>query len=140
MSKNWTYGMGACVLAAALVGGWTPAAQAKAPAHQNASARAEKGQGDRLAKFKANLAKLDLTADQQTKVDGILTDAKAEMQALRGEAKNGDRAALRDKVRTILRDTHEKLAATLTPEQKTKLRELMKEQRQGAKAGTRPAV
>ena len=140
MSKKWTYGMGACVLTAALVGGWTPAVQAKAPANHNAPARTDKGHGEQLAKFKAALAKLDLTADQQTKIDGILTDAKAQLQALRGEGKNGDRTAMRDKVRTILRDTHEKLAVVLTPEQKVKFRELMKEQRQGAKPGTQPAA
>lgn len=134
MSKKWTYGMGACVLAVALMGGWTPAVQAKAPTSQNAPAR---GHGELLAKFKAALAKLDLTADQQTKVDAILADAKAQLQALRTEAKNGDRTGLRDKVRTILRETHDKIAAVLTPEQKAKLRELMKESRQDSKAGTK---
>ena len=138
MSKNWTYGIGACVMAAALVGGWTPAVQAKAPTSQKATARAERGHGERLAAFRAALAKLDLSADQQTKVDGILADAKAQLQALRGEGKTGDRAALRDKVRTILRETHDKLAAVLTPEQKAKLRELMKEHRQQTKPGGKP--
>lgn len=138
MSKKWTYGIGTCVLAAALVGGWTPAVQAKAPANQNAPARAERGHGERLAAFKAALAKLDLTADQQTKVDAILADAKTQLQALRGQDKTGGRAALREQVRTILRDTHDKLAAELTPEQKAKLRELMREHRQQTKPGGKP--
>ena len=138
MSKKWTYGIGTCVLATALVGGWPPMVAAQAPTSQEAAARPERGPSERLAAFKAALAKLDLSADQQTKVDGILADAKAQFQALRAEAKPGDRAVLRDKVRTILRDTHDKLATVLTPEQKAKFRELMREHRQDAKPGGKP--
>jgi Spy/CpxP family protein refolding chaperone len=137
-NRQWTYGT--CVLAAALAGGYTPAVQAAAPTSQNAQAGMPRGHGARLAAFKAAVAKLDLTADQQTKIDGILADAKAQLQALRGQARTGDRTALRDKVRTILRDTHDKLAAVLTPEQKARLRELLKEHRQSEKAATSPGV
>jgi Spy/CpxP family protein refolding chaperone len=132
--KKWTRGLGACVLAAVVIG-WSPATVlAQAPTTQNAPAGAHRTPGEALAWFKAALAKLDLTADQQTKINAIIADAKTQLQALRSQAGTGtgDHAALREKARAIVRDAHQKIAAVLTPEQKAKLREMWKQDHPGA--------
>lgn len=99
-------------------------APADAPKHAKGEGRREP-----LKRLEANLAKLDLTADQQKKVDGIIADAKTQLQALRQQAKNGDKSALKDQARQIITKAWSDIEAVLTPEQQAKLKELRKEER-----------
>jgi Spy/CpxP family protein refolding chaperone len=81
------------------------AAPASAPA---ATAPAAGGQGDHAAKFQAALAELDLSDDQKTKIQGIMSSMPAGRERRRA------------------------IAAVLTPDQKAKLKELIKAHREGS--------
>jgi Spy/CpxP family protein refolding chaperone len=87
--------------------------------------------------FRENLKDLDLTAEQQTKVDALLDESRAKMQALRGEAGGAGAGNTegREKMRAALRETREKLDEILTPDQRTKLREKMAARRSEGGAG-----
>lgn len=74
---------------------------------------------DRLEK---SLEKLDLTADQKTKVKPVLEDARKKFEELRSQLQSGDRAAMREKFKTAMDDTRDKLKEILTPEQAEKLK------------------
>jgi Spy/CpxP family protein refolding chaperone len=84
------------------------------------------GQG-RLAKLKEAMAKLDLTSGQKEKIKTIMEDARSKMEAARSGG-----TVDKTQARTIIRDALEKIMATLSPEQKAKLREMMKEEKAGS--------
>lgn len=87
-----------------------------------------------IDRLKQTVDALDLTAEQKTQTDAIFKDAADQAKALRTEA-GGDRAAMREKAGELGRETREKLAAVLTPEQKAKLKESMPAGRRGDGAG-----
>jgi Spy/CpxP family protein refolding chaperone len=69
---------------------------------------------------------LVLTAEQQDKADDIRRQGREEMGKLGEEfRKNGINADLIDKFKKIQRETRDKIAALLTPEQKTKWEEML---------------
>ena len=108
-------------------------AQAAKPAKAAKGAKGE--QRTPLAMVQRALEKLDLSDDQAKKIGDIISTAQQDLQQVRDDAKaSGDKTAVREKVRTIMTDTLKKVSAELTPEQKTKLREQMKEFREQRKA------
>ncbi len=82
-----------------------------------------------LDAWKTNLAQVGLNADQQAKVDGLLSDGKQQIDSLRADVLNGslDRDAARQKARTIFLTIHSKLGDILTPDQQDQLRQLMQQ-------------
>jgi Spy/CpxP family protein refolding chaperone len=104
------------------------------------AAKGAKGGGP-IEKIREATAQLDLTAEQQPKVDKILDDAQQEVAKLRQAAKaSGDRAAVKEKAKEVIKDTIGKLSHVLTPEQRGKLRELIKEARAEKKGENSPAT
>ncbi len=77
----------------------------------------------RLERLRANLAKLDLTDDQKTKIKAMLEDIRDRAQSLRQEAQNGSQDA-KEKLRNLSGEVREKLVDILTPEQLEKLRDM----------------
>lgn len=72
--------------------------------------------------FARELSKLNLSADQQAKVQAILDDARNQFKNLRHESQ--------PKVTDIRKQARERLQAVLTPEQWRKLDDDMKERRE----------
>lgn len=65
---------------------------------------------------------LDLTPEQQTNVHAIFVDSGEQLRKLHSE--------FEPRMRQIFDDAHQKIAATLTPEQREKYEKLMKERRE----------
>lgn len=76
-----------------------------------------------LENYRAALDKLNLTADQRTKIDGFFSDAKEKVQEL-SKDKTVERKDLKEKVGPILRELTEKIIDVLTPEQRDQLKTL----------------
>ena len=97
------------------------------------TANAAKGGGAKhttpLESMQYVLKQLDLTAEQQTKVDDIVADLEKKVQELKSEAKSGGKEAAKGKARGLVQETRTKLEKVLTPEQQTKFRKLMAEER-----------
>ncbi|MFM1981063.1 MAG: hypothetical protein RLZ68_2328, partial [Pseudomonadota bacterium] len=98
--------------------GWTWLSQAVAqPAQGGPGAGQGGGQGGGLAAMRERLVTdLQLSTEQQTKLDAISAEMRPQFQALRDLAED-QRAAGRDKVMAEMRT---KIAAMLTPAQRTK--------------------
>lgn len=80
---------------------------------------------ERMQKMRAELlAKLNLSADQKTKIAALDKKREAEMQKLR---QSGDREGMREKMRPIMEKYEKDFNAILTPAQRTKYQELRKE-------------
>jgi Spy/CpxP family protein refolding chaperone len=90
-------------------------AQAAKPAKKKG-----KGAGG-FKRVETALAKLNLTAEQKPKVDAVITAAKAEAKKI--NEGTGTPEEKRPKLRGLQKQTREKLAAILTPEQQKQLRE-----------------
>lgn len=78
--------------------------------------------GPMMQRIHDRLAKLDLSPEQQTKVDAILDDTGKKFQALRQQAQDnaGD---TRQKSMSLMQSTRQQIAAVLTPEQQQQWRE-----------------
>ena len=106
------------------------------------------GGGMFLDRLKENLAKLDLTDEQKTKIKDVFEDIKPKAEALRQQVQSGSDEA-REKVRDLFQETRRKLGEILTPEQRQKLMESMRppggegrfdRERRGPAATTRAAT
>lgn len=90
-------------------------------------------------KLQDMVAQLNLSPDQQTKADAILSDMKTQVKSARQEAKaSGDTAAAHTKIESIRHDAMKKLNALLTDDQKSQLHDMLKQakaQHQAEKAG-----
>ena len=73
--------------------------------------------GEALQRFKSALEQLNLTDDQKEKIKTIMSDAKAKLLALKGDADAKTQA------RDILMKTRQDIMAVLDATQKAKLRE-----------------
>ncbi len=102
---------------------------ARAGARDGAAAGARTG--DREQFLERILEQLDLTADQKTKIQPIMQEAR---EKIRTAVQSGDREA----ARTEMRSAVDQVRAQLNPEQQTKLRELMRERMAGA--ATQPGM
>jgi len=68
---------------------------------------------------------LNLTADQKTKIQEIVSAQQAEMRSMfQGGGGGGDRSAMREKMMAMRKQTDDKIAAVLTDDQKSKWKEL----------------
>ncbi len=83
--------------------------------------------GEALERFKSALEQLDLTAEQKEKIKSIMTEARSKLEALKGQAD------AREQAKPILQKVRQDIAAVLTPEQKAKLREILKNDRTQSK-------
>ena len=77
----------------------------------------------RLQKLKQALAQLDLSDGQKEQIKQIMADAKTQLQGLRSGGGSVDKT----QARSIIKAAVEKIVAVLTPPQKAKLKEILKE-------------
>lgn len=84
--------------------------------------------GDRLKQL---TEKLNLTADQQTKVKAILDDSRKQLQAARKEDTTA-RAEKQEKAMEVMLNTNKQIRAVLTPEQQTKFDQMLEHRRRRA--------
>ena len=99
------------------------------PAHAAKGAKGQKHNAP-IESLQYVLKQLDLTAEQQPKVDDIVADLQKKVQDLKSEAKTGgDKDAAKTKARDLIQDTRAQLEKVLTPDQQTKFRKLMAEER-----------
>jgi Spy/CpxP family protein refolding chaperone len=78
---------------------------------------------DMLARFNQMVKDLDLTADQQTKVQAILKQSAESIKALRDDTALS-REDRRSKLMALRKSTEQQIHALLTPEQQAKAKEL----------------
>ncbi len=92
-------------------------------------------QGKRGEMMKKLMAQLDLSADQKTKIEKIQNAQKEAMQKLMTSSLSQEEK--RSKMREAMQKTQKDIQQILTPEQRKKMAELMKEFRQksGKKGG-----
>lgn len=82
--------------------------------------RGQGGPGEFIEQFKAAIPKLDLSEEQKSQIQTLMSEKEKEIQALREQG--GD---AREEFRAAMRDLHEELDSILTPEQREKLRDLL---------------
>jgi hypothetical protein len=80
--------------------------------------------GQLVDRLRENLAKLDLTPEQKTKVDAAIEDVRGTMKELREAVQAGDEMA-REKLGVAIQDARTEITAILTPAQREKLRGMM---------------
>ena len=88
------------------------------------------GTGAMADRFKANLAKLDLSEQQKESIEKVAADTKAKVDAILQEA-GGKTQGLREKIQPVLEAAREQIKSILTPEQFEKLKQLQEAQRPG---------
>ncbi len=88
-----------------------------------------------IDRLETSLGKLDLSAEQKAKVEPVLADAKKKFAELRSQLQSGDRTAMREKFKTAMDETRDKLKEILTPQQAAKLKADLDAVRTGAAAG-----
>jgi len=125
MSRNFVVSL-AVVLVFALAG-------STALAGGGAKKALKAGGADRprpLQRIHQILDKLDLSAEQTAKITPILDQAESQAQSIRRDVKaSGDRSAAKEKVRALVLQTKSQIEAQLTPEQKAKFDDQLKEAR-----------
>lgn len=102
-------------------GGWTLMSQAVAQQQGGAGGG---GGGGLAAQRERLITELQLTADQQTKLDAISAEMRPKFMAMR-ELSDDERPAARDKATSEMRL---KITAMLTPEQKVKYQQIVQAQ------------
>jgi periplasmic protein CpxP/Spy len=81
-------------------------------------------------RLQAALAKLNLNADQKTKIKAVTDDSEAQLKKIRDG--QGTPEEKREKSRPIMQNTREKVMAILTPEQRKQLEAELGSARRGA--------
>lgn len=132
--KKWMISLAAAVLAVGVV--FPAAAQntgaagaAQKPAAGAAAKKANRQRGGRMG---AALAKLNLTADQKTKIQAIQQDARVEGRKLKQSGVTGE--ALKAKRREMGKKNIERIMAVLTADQQKALKAEMAKGRGAGKA------
>lgn len=116
----------------------TAAAQTTTP---DANAGTMQGRGrmqgspDEMAKRQAErlTKELGLTADQTTKVQAILLARTQDMQAMRGQARDGDRSQMREQMQANRAKYEAQFKEVLTPDQYTKFTALQADRMERAR-------
>ena len=94
-----------------------------------------------IERMETAIAQLNLSAEQKTQADKVITELKAKLQDIRANA-NGDVEAARTEAREAFVNARKEIGQTLDQEQRQKLRELMQAEadkgQPGAKSGERP--
>jgi uncharacterized protein YoxC len=81
------------------------------------------------------VGQLDLSSDQQDKVNTIISDTQTKMHDIRKEAKaSGDMDTAKSKMKDARHDEIKKIAAVLTDDQNTKFKQLLKDAEAAHKA------
>lgn len=93
--------------------------------------------GDPIARLRTAVESLELADDQKPKVRRVFEDAIGQSKDLRQQIQSGDNGA-RDKLRTLIGDTRDKITEILTDDQKQKLREALQQAAENGGAGARP--
>jgi Spy/CpxP family protein refolding chaperone len=83
------------------------------------------GQGGQTRRMREAIDALNLSDDQKQKVDGIFKDMETKVADAQKESQ-GDREAMREKMRMIAQDTTAQLEQVLTPDQQQQFRESMR--------------
>jgi len=97
----------------------------KPPGDTATESPARRKPGAMLGQLQENLAKLDLTEDQKSKIKSLLDDTRQKLTELREQAAKDEKINPREKLRTVMGDARAKLQEILTPDQQEKLRDLM---------------
>ncbi len=100
----------------------TPEQKAKAAAEMRNRSGGAGGASDGLQRLKAMKEKLGLSDEQVEKLKPVLAEEGPKLQALRE-----DKASTPEEKRQVQRQSMERIAAELTPEQREKMREQVKE-------------
>ncbi len=131
MSKVLTFGIAAAVL---MCVGATAVAQDGGTGAGTAtqSGRQAKADGKQPAAIQGVLKQLNLTPDQKAKIKAIAKKTRESVAALRKEKL--DKTERKAKVLDIRKEQQEDILAVLTPEQKTKLEQILKEKRHERRA------
>lgn len=108
-------------------------AQSEAPAKKEKTEKTEKKKRDEKAQptrgdNRNPMAELNLTEDQQAKMKVVSDESRAGSEAIRNDASLSDEQK-REKMMEWRKTQNEKRNAILTPEQKKKWDEIMKERR-----------
>jgi periplasmic protein CpxP/Spy len=111
-------------------------AQAPAPQPPAKAAKAGKGEHGKLAKV---LKQLNLTDQQKADLKPILMDQRTQAKAIREDSKLTPEQK-KEKMKDLMKATHEKIAAILTPEQKAKLKELRRNHEHKGGTATTPTT
>jgi len=112
-----------CALTVGTAAAQTATSDANAGGMQGRGYGRMQGSPDEMAKRQADrlTTELGLTADQTTKVQAILLARTQEMQAMRGQARDGgDRSQMREQMQANRAKYDAQFKAVLTPDQYTK--------------------
>lgn len=96
-----------------------------------------------LESLEYSLNQLDLTKDQQPKIDDILATAQSKFEEIRKSAKSSktsgpkDHEALKQKAKNLMDDIQTQVEKVLTPDQSEKLKKLLAEERAERKEDSR---
>ncbi len=107
--------------------------QQRAQLNEQAGAARQHMAGMMFDRMEAQLNKLDLTADQKTKVAQVMADCKSTAKGIQDQAKDGPPD--REQMRQLMQDTHKQLRDILTPEQMKQMRDSMPGPRNGGPDG-----
>jgi uncharacterized iron-regulated membrane protein len=96
-------------------------------------------------KLQDMVAQLNLTPDQQSKVDTIMSDMQQQVKDAHKMAKNGDTDGAHEKSKAARKDAIQKIQDVLTDDQKSKIHDLLKQaaaahKAEKAGATTQPAA
>lgn len=98
----------------------------------------QRGQrGNQLERLQTAIRELDLTEEQQTQIQKILTDARATMAEKREALADMSREERREEMRSFFETVMQQVGAVLDEEQVQKLREARRGGRDGARQGQR---
>ena len=87
-----------------------------------------------LARIRHALEKLDLTADQKSKIESILSTARTSLKALHSSVTTTtDKTTKREEARAIIKKAIEDIRNVLTPAQREKLRDMREANGSGKK-------
>lgn len=120
-----------CVVAAFVmaVGMISVSAQAAGKAGKDAKDGQGKGSPKQVIEVLQNaVAQLNLTDDQKSKINGFLDDARSKIKEIRANDK-GDKQKAREDMLALRQNTRDSVMSVLTADQKTQLKDLLKEAR-----------
>lgn len=114
---------GAMIALGAIVFNGVPALAQGTTTASATQTKHQKGDREGHGHFAKVLKELNLTDQQKAALKPILKESRAQGKAIREDTKLTPEQK-RDKVKDLMKATHEKIAGILTPEQKTKLKDL----------------
>jgi periplasmic protein CpxP/Spy len=133
MRRTKTLALAVCMFITMLMLGLNSFARPQAAAQQPAPAQAAPKMAPRQPSVDERIDRmskeLNLTPEQKDKIRPLFEEQDKQMRELRSNTSLTPEQK-RDKARTMMMETHDKVAAILTPEQKEKMKEHMEQMRQ----------